>query len=107
MIATELHPEEIERMRSFHDGPFGRCPDCGRMVFLPCLACSVERFGRVRDPLDESGDEADALRIQLEGEQRQRYEYLHMKKVAESLALEGREISFHKPARGRNTRKNG
>ncbi len=104
-VARGKRYAEAETFRHFHDGPFGRCPRCGRMVFLPCLACLTERGGKIVDPAETA--EEDPMRIQLEGDQRQRYEYLRMEKVAESLASEGREISFHKPAHGRKTRKNG
>lgn len=79
---TEDLPE-VEFLRSYHDGPFGRCPHCGRKVFLPCLACETERGGDVSDPLDTA--EEEPMRVQLEGEYRQRYEYIHLEKIAESV----------------------
>ena len=81
---------EIERMRMFHDGPFGRCPRCGRKVFLPCLACAVELEGDVNDPLDTA--EEEPLRVELDGDQRQRYEYCRLEKIAEAVRREDDEF---------------
>jgi len=36
---------EISRRKDyelFHDGTLGRCPECGRLIMLPCLACAVQ-----------------------------------------------------------------
>ncbi len=52
---------ETEMFRHFHDGPFGRCPDCGRMVFLPCLACRTEKVGTVADPAEIKVDNEKAI----------------------------------------------
>jgi hypothetical protein len=73
---------EIDEFRHFHhDRSFGRCPECGRMVFLPCLACLTEIEGEVNDPFETEKTEQDLLRIQLSGRERQRYEHFHLKKV--------------------------
>ncbi len=80
---------ETEMFRHFHDGPFGRCPDCGRMVFLPCLACRTEKVGTVADPAEVA--EEEPMCVQLEGEQRQRYEYIRLEKVAEEIRRSEKE----------------
>lgn len=83
---------ELDYLRNFHDGRFGRCPSCGSAVFLPCLACELRRRGKENDPFDmPPGGSTDELRIQLQGEERRRYEYLRLQKVAETLRHESRE----------------
>lgn len=76
---------EAESFRHFHDGPLERCEHCGRIVFRPCLACTLERSGQVHDPFEESREAVDELRLQLQGEDRQRYENLRRKKAIESI----------------------
>lgn len=39
-----LHEAETTRRKDyelFHEGVLGRCPECGRLIMLPCLACAV------------------------------------------------------------------
>ena len=48
-----LREEKVVRVRGpqpcrlDRDKKHERCPDCGGMVILPCLACSLERWGNV------------------------------------------------------------
>ncbi len=61
----------------FHDGKLGRCPRCGRLIMLPCLACQLdepdEEFAEVTsEPFDESG-----LAIKLDEFETIRYRLLH------------------------------
>ncbi|HBT77160.1 MAG TPA: hypothetical protein DEB39_09595 [Planctomycetaceae bacterium] len=74
---------EPEMFRHFHGGSFGRCPECGRMVFLPCLACRTEQVGKSVDPLETV--EVESMYVQLEGDERQRYEYFRLEKIAEEI----------------------
>lgn len=87
--ATEKLDPVTESIRPFHPGPLRRCSRCGRKVFLPCLACQTELEGKVNDPFETT--EEEPLHIQLEGEQRQRYEYLRLKKVSEAVRRQDRE----------------
>ncbi|HBT76496.1 MAG TPA: hypothetical protein DEB39_06130 [Planctomycetaceae bacterium] len=80
---------ETEMFSHFHDGPFGRCPDCGRMVFLPCLACLTEQDGDVADPAETV--EAEPMCIHLDGDERQRYEYVRLEKIAEEIRRSEKE----------------
>lgn len=56
----------------FEPGPPRRCPRCGGMVLMPCLAC------RVREIVDEPGrvvrDDDHPLRLDLRPDDRARYE---------------------------------
>lgn len=87
--SNEKRRHEVELIQPFHDGTFKRCPLCGRSVFMPCLACALEVDGHVNDPVDTM--EEEPLRIQLEGNQRQRYEYCRLEKYAEIIKREERE----------------
>ena len=74
---------DIEAIRHFHTGPLQRCSQCGRPVFNPCLICETERKGKVFDPFDGvEGEEAELL-VELQDEERERFQYLHLQKVAE------------------------
>jgi DNA-binding XRE family transcriptional regulator len=35
------NPPQISTAACAGNGPVGRCPDCGAMVVLPCLACAI------------------------------------------------------------------
>ncbi len=77
---------ETEMFRHFHGGSLGRCPECGRMVFLPCLACRTEQVGKSVDPLETAeAAEEEPICVQLDGDLRQRYEYVRLEKVAEKV----------------------
>ena len=86
MTRMESYREEIELFRVYHSGKFGKCPECGRAVFLPCLACETELGGDMEDPWDTA--EEEPLRIQLEGDERRRYEYCRLKKIADYARCE-------------------
>ena len=81
--------KEIESIRQFHSGPLMRCSLCGRPVFHPCLACETERKSRVSDPFDAIPAEPNEGGIELQSDERQRYEYFHMQKVRDENAKEG------------------
>ncbi|MDR1962384.1 MAG: hypothetical protein LBQ50_01235 [Planctomycetaceae bacterium] len=80
-----LNNKEVEEFRHFHSGLLERCPRCGRIIFQPCLACLTELEGEVDDPFDAESGDPDLLRIQLDDEERRRYEYLHLEKIAETV----------------------
>ncbi len=47
-IATVPNHERVVRQSAIDsDKMYRRCPDCGGMVILPCLACSLERWNSV------------------------------------------------------------
>ena len=87
MKYNNVRKEEIETIRSFHKGEFGRCPKCGRAAYLPCLACVTEERGGTFDPIDVKSLKVDDLGIELYGEQRKRYEAIRHRKIkAERLS---------------------
>jgi len=53
------------------EGELGRCPGCGRRVFLPCLACQVES-AKTRRLLHDLGREI-RLGLELKPEDHRRY----------------------------------
>ena len=85
---------DIEAIRHFHTGPLQRCSRCGRMVFHPCLICETSRKGKVSDPFD--GDRLDWVEfpIELQGDERKRYEYLRLKKITEEVRQWNQEETF-------------
>ena len=79
-----------------------RCPNCGRNVVLPCLACEVLevlRAGRVRPFAEVGGDGGDlAIRLRTAGERR-RYEAIRARKEAaarraEAAGLGGGDVAW-------------
>jgi len=61
---------EISRRKDyelFHDGTLGRCPNCGRLIMLPCLACATNE----REIPDEGGE--CAFEVELYGAELERY----------------------------------
>ena len=85
--------KEIEAIRPFHSGPLKRCSRCGRMVFHPCLVCETERKGNIADPFDTGEADGDDLHVELLGEERKRYEYARLEKLAESVRREDSETA--------------
>ena len=62
----------------FHDGEMGTCPECGRRIMLPCLACEIETNGLIEtgegEIIEEESDPGDPLAIMLwDSEERKRY----------------------------------
>ena len=93
--AKKKFDKETESIRPFHQGSLRRCPECGRKVFLPCLACTVEQECQIPDPFDRPNWVSEMLRIQLQGEERQRYEYIRLEKIAETVRRESQEETSH------------
>ena len=64
---------EYER---FHTGKLGRCPLCGRKIFLPCLACLAEIHTGKLAVARRSKNESDFQNIELDlkGPELRRYE---------------------------------
>jgi hypothetical protein len=62
--------QQKDDLELFHDGTLGRCPNCGRLIMLPCLACDIVESGW------ESHDENDGGKItpELYGETLNRYQ---------------------------------
>jgi hypothetical protein len=71
--ALESIPESLEDQEVQE---YGVCPQCGRRIVLPCLACEVEalrrrnRAGHAAPPEETSYD----LSIRLESSEQERYE---------------------------------
>jgi len=53
----------------YHDGVLGRCPECGRLIMLPCLACQVT--ASKENALETMA--VSTLEIELHGEDMERY----------------------------------
>jgi len=67
-------------------GPPERCPGCGAMVLMPCLACGLKQeTGRARRPPSGrwSGRPDGPLELGLRGEHRARYEGVRARREAE------------------------
>jgi len=65
-------------------GPIERCPGCGRMIEMPCLACQAEGHrlaGPARKFPATPTTEAD-LSLELDRDQRGRMESLRAAKIA-------------------------
>jgi hypothetical protein len=60
----------------FHTGKLGRCPLCGRKIFLPCLACLAEIHTGKLAVARHSQNESDFQNIELDlrGPELRRYE---------------------------------
>ena len=71
---------EAEEYRHFHSGELKRCPQCGRMIFQPCLICLTEAECGLSDPPDEKEPIEDILPIRLYGRARKRYERFRLEK---------------------------
>lgn len=71
---------EAEEYRHFHSGELKRCPQCGRMVFQPCLICQTEAECGISDPLKKEEPEEDFLQLRLYGRARKRYERFRLQK---------------------------
>ena len=65
---------EISRRKDhelFHEGTLGRCPGCGRLIMLPCLACAVRESGN--DDFGETIHESCQLKLELHDSELERY----------------------------------
>jgi hypothetical protein len=69
-------------------GPPERCPGCGGLVTMPCLACRT-RAARTARPCGAPGscDFNEWLELRLFGMDRIRYEELRARRTAEVLGL--------------------
>ena len=56
----------------YHDGVLGRCPECGRLIMLPCLACQLK--ATVEDTLETTSE--FQLEIELKGDDMERYQQI-------------------------------
>ncbi|MDY0168086.1 MAG: hypothetical protein RBS80_16175 [Thermoguttaceae bacterium] len=68
------------------DGPERRCPTCGVLVSMPCVACRVrEELRRMPPPCDrfESPCDDSALDLALRPHHQARYEEVRARRMAE------------------------
>ncbi len=59
-----------------------RCPECGRLVYLPCLECKLHRRMKLGPRLHLHAPNDSALALDLKPEWQQRYEKIHREKIA-------------------------
>ena len=65
------------------NGKPGRCPTCGRLVKLPCLACRLEKTRPERPPqAEQAPTETEELGVDLRGAERARYQRLRRARQA-------------------------
>jgi hypothetical protein len=111
-IATGRRPdyEELRRRRQEQQpertGPPRRCPDCGALVLMPCLACALRRDAATapgRQPHPRSGRLAGLLELDLRGEHRARYERIRARREAEGDAAAERSETQESQGRRRKT----
>jgi len=56
----------------YHDGVLGRCPECGRLIMLPCLACRI-----MGTEMDFDVVEKGVLELNLKDDEQLRYLEVH------------------------------
>ena len=69
---ASTHESENSRRKGhelFHDGELGRCPECGRLIMLPCLACRLKE----RDKESNEQPNEFGLALELRGLEEVRY----------------------------------
>ncbi len=76
-----VNDDEIDFLRSFHKGEFGRCAKCGHAVFLPCRACETEETTTPTQPVNAESVHDVVLDVELYGEERRRYEIIRNRKI--------------------------
>lgn len=64
-------------------GPIARCPECGALAHLPCRACRVRAWIRVRRQAKRLLGPEEPLQLELRGEHRRRYEEIHTRRLLE------------------------
>lgn len=47
----QSNPQKENEIKVEWTGVVGRCPECGRLVHLPCLACKIEEISRRKQGL--------------------------------------------------------
>jgi len=66
----------------YHDGVLGRCPECGRLIMLPCLACQVKESVIAFDIADES-----VFELELHGNELLRYRQVHAYRMQHGISM--------------------
>jgi len=64
-------------------GPIERCPQCGGLAHVPCRACRVRRWQRARRQGHRLRSPEGPLELGLVGEDRRRYEEVHLRRLRE------------------------
>ena len=68
-------------------GPPRRCPRCGAMVQLPCMACHIRHLTRSGQGIPRFTNPESLLELELRGKHRTRYEEVHrQRQLAEAQA---------------------
>jgi transcriptional regulator with XRE-family HTH domain len=74
------NPEDFPELSQ----PPRRCPDCGRLVYLPCRPCLIERRAAESDPPDAPADDGP-MQLELRGACRRRYEEVLVNRLITSV----------------------
>jgi len=93
--ATTQQESEKSRRRDFelyHDGVLGRCPECGRLIMLPCLAC---RIGEIEMDDPDAVEESE-FELELNEAERQRYRQVRNHRVQYGISMFDKTFSFVK-----------
>ena len=78
-IATGKRKERQERPKEeweedWSGKPYERCPSCGCLVRLPCLACIIRKLSEKNAKMNYGGNNVNGLGVDLEERHRVRYE---------------------------------
>ncbi|MDO4549666.1 MAG: hypothetical protein Q4C96_00265 [Planctomycetia bacterium] len=63
------------------DTPPRRCPQCGHLVIMPCLACKLERMRLLQPSIISEKKRNTDLALNLKPEWKKRYEKIHQEKI--------------------------
>jgi hypothetical protein len=80
----ETKPEPLDDLEPL--GPPQRCPDCGGLVYLPCVLCRLRAVFALRSPraVPRGGDEPHApvrIGLNLKPHHRERYERVRRRRM--------------------------
>ncbi len=74
-------PPPPKRQFKLPRGPVRRCPECGGMVMLPCLACRIRKLNSRLPDRYPAATRDEPLRMELADKARARYEEIRQRKI--------------------------
>jgi len=82
---AEQESKKIKRQgyEVFHDGELGRCPKCGRLIMLPCLARKIKNIEIGFEIVEEKG----VLELELRGNEQIRYQQLRAYRERHGISM--------------------